>query len=64
MVRAGQYLLLEFTRMGLAHENQSFLDFLLRHDLRLFEIAPGPTGDDVGDVDRVGFPAQQMIGAG
>ena len=63
-VRPGQDLLLEFSAMGLAHQHQAGLDLGLGHDLRPVEIAVGPGGDDVGHIDRVVLPAQQMVGAG
>ncbi len=69
----GEYLmradiddLLEFAGARLAHHHLARLFRQARYgrDGDRIEIAPGPGGDDIGDIDRVMLLREQMIGAG
>ena len=49
--------------MGLAHQHGTEFDLGFGHDLGLVEIALGPGRDNIGHIDRVAHPAQQVVGA-
>ena len=56
--------LLEFAATGFTHKNDTNFDLFIAALCRLFKIALGPGRDHIGHIDRIVFPAQQMIGAG